>query len=193
MRGYGEQPRVNFTIRRLDIPDVLLIDVKRFGDARGYFMETFRASDFAGIGITTPFVQENQAFSAQAGTIRGLHFQAPPHAQAKLVRVLQGAILDVAVDLRKDSPSFGKWVAAELGPDDGHIYVPRGFAHGYCTLAADTTIVYKCDDYYAPETEGGVHFSDPDLAIGWPDTGGAPIVSDKDIRLPGLKDITTPF
>ena len=140
-------------------------------------------------GLKEPFVQDNQAFNARAGTIRGLHFQTAPHAQGKLVRVLKGAIYDVALDVRPGSPSFGLWVGAELTADGGEqLFVPRGFAHGYCTLVDDTELFYKVDGQYAPELEGGVAWDDPDLSIPWPITGD-PVLSEKDRKLPRLKDM----
>ena len=139
-------------------------------------------------------MQDNQAFSARKGTIRGLHFQAAPHAQAKLVRVLRGAIFDVAVDVRQGSPTYGQWAGATLTAEVGEqLFVPRGFAHGYCTLTDDTELFYKVDGLYAPQTEGGVLWNDPDLAIAWP-LDGEPMLSEKDRVLPRLKDMApVPF
>jgi dTDP-4-dehydrorhamnose 3,5-epimerase len=178
---------------RLEIPEVILIEGPRSEDPRGYFAETYRAAWFADFGISPNFVQDNQAGSAASGTIRGLHFQAPPYAQAKLVRVLKGAIYDVAVDLRSDSLDFGRWVGTTLTTAGEQLFVPRGFAHGYCTLEANTEVAYKCDAYYSPDTEGGVLFSDPDIGIRWPMASGLAIVSDKDRRLPPLRDFMSPF
>jgi dTDP-4-dehydrorhamnose 3,5-epimerase len=176
------------TITPLAIPEVLLITPKRHGDARGWFSETWSRKSFADIGVDADFVQDNQAFSSRKGTIRGLHFQQAPHAQAKLVRVLRGAIYDVAVDVRQGSPTYGRWVAAELTAEGGEqLFVPRGFAHGYCTLTNDCELFYKVDGLYAPQTEGGVIWNDPDLAITWP-LDGEPVLSDKDKVLPRLKD-----
>lgn len=177
------------TITPLAIPEVLLITPKRHGDARGWFSETWSRKSFADIGVAADFVQDNQAFSSRKGTIRGLHFQQAPHAQAKLVRVLKGAIYDVAVDVRQGSPSYGRWVAAELTAEGGEqLFVPRGFAHGYCTLTNDCELFYKVDGLYAPQTEGGLIWNDPDLAIAWP-LEGEPVLSDKDKVLPRLKDM----
>jgi dTDP-4-dehydrorhamnose 3,5-epimerase len=177
------------TITPLAIPDVLLITPKRHGDARGWFAETWSEKVMAEAGLIHPFVQDNQAFNAKKGTLRGLHFQKAPHAQGKLVRVLRGAIFDVAVDLRPGSPSRGRWVAATLtATGGGQLFVPRGFAHGYCTLEDDTELLYKVDGQYAPELEGGVIWNDPDLAIAWP-FNGEPVLSDKDRALPRLKDL----
>jgi dTDP-4-dehydrorhamnose 3,5-epimerase len=177
------------TITPLAIPEVLLITPKRHGDARGWFSETWSRQSFAQLGLNADFVQDNQAFSARRGTLRGLHFQTAPHAQAKLVRVLKGAIYDVAVDIRQGSETYGRWVAAELTAAGGEqLFVPRGFAHGYCTLTDDCELFYKVDGLYAPQTEGGVAWNDPDLAIPWP-LAGDPVLSDKDQRLPRLKDL----
>jgi dTDP-4-dehydrorhamnose 3,5-epimerase len=178
----------------LAIPAVLMLDLKRFGDDRGFFSEVFNERSFDEAGIRHHWVQDNHARSVDQYVLRGLHFQAPPHAQAKLVRVAQGSVFDVAVDLRKDSPSFGKSVTAMLSADAwNQLLVPAGFAHGYLTLETNTEVLYKVDDYYAPECEGGVIWNDPDLAIDWPLNGHNPILSDKDQRLPRLKDLDTPF
>ena len=177
------------TITPLAIADVLLITPKRHGDARGWFAETWSEKLMAEAGLADRFVQDNQAFNARAGTLRGLHFQKPPHAQGKLVRVLKGAIYDVAVDIRPGSATFGRWVGATLTAAGGEqLFVPRGFAHGYCTTEADTELFYKVDGQYAPELEGGVAWDDPDLAIDWP-LSGAPVLSDKDQKLPRLQDL----
>jgi dTDP-4-dehydrorhamnose 3,5-epimerase len=184
----------NFSSERLSIPDVIFIRVRKFPDARGYFLETFRQSDFAHMGIGCDFVQDNQAFSAQPGTIRGLHFQVPPHAQAKLVRVLHGAVYDVAVDLRRGSSSYGKWCGARLTADGGEqIFVPRGFAHGYCTLEPETVVAYKVDAYYAPHSEAGLIWNDPEIGIDWTIPTSRVLVSDKDSKLSQLRAFETPF
>ncbi|WP_334161484.1 dTDP-4-dehydrorhamnose 3,5-epimerase [Phenylobacterium sp.] len=177
------------TITPLSLPELLLITPKRHGDARGWFSETWSRRAFESAGLSVDFVQDNQAFSARKGTIRGLHFQAAPHAQAKLVRVLKGAIFDVAVDVRPGSPTYGQWAGATLTAEVGEqLFVPRGFAHGYCTLTDDTELFYKVDGLYAPQTEGGLLWNDPDLAIAWP-LDGEPVLSDKDRVLPRLKDL----
>jgi dTDP-4-dehydrorhamnose 3,5-epimerase len=177
------------TITPLALPDVLLITPKRHGDARGWFTETWSRRAMAEAGVDADFVQDNQAYSARRGTVRGLHFQAAPHPQAKLIRVLRGAIYDVAVDIRPGSPTFGRWVGAELTAERGEqLFVPRGYAHGYCTLHDDTELAYKVDGPYAPRTEGGVLWNDPDLAIAWPISEEA-ILSEKDQTLPRLKDL----
>ena len=178
------------TIVPLALPEVLLITPKRHGDARGWFSETWSRKTLAEAGVDADFVQDNQAFNAKAGTVRGLHFQQAPHPQAKLVRVLKGAILDVAVDVRPGSATFGQWVSAELTAEGGEqLFVPRGFAHGYATRVDDTMLFYKVDGLYAPQTEGGVLWNDPDLAIDWGVGAGDAVLSDKDKVLPRLKDM----
>lgn len=176
------------TITPLALPEVLLITPKRHGDARGWFAETWsRKTLLAGAGLDVTFVQDNQAFNARRGTVRGLHYQQAPHPQAKLVRVLKGAIYDVAVDVRPGSATFGRWVGATLTAEAGEqLFVPRGFAHGYCTLTDDCELFYKVDGDYAPQTEGGVLWNDPDLAIDWPVDAADAILSDKDRVLPPL-------
>jgi len=177
------------TITPLAIPEVLLITPRRHGDARGWFSETWSRKTLGEAGIHADFVQDNHAFSARKGTVRGLHFQTAPHPQAKLLRVLRGAILDVAVDIRQGSPTFGQWVSAELTSERGEqLFVPRGFAHGYSTLTDDCELAYKVDGLYAPQTEGGVIWNDPDLGIDWRIDGEA-VLSDKDKILPRLKDL----
>ncbi|HEY0647370.1 dTDP-4-dehydrorhamnose 3,5-epimerase [Phenylobacterium sp.] len=177
------------TITPLAIPDVLLITPKRHGDARGWFSETWSERALAGTAADTTFVQDNQAFSAAKGTLRGLHFQTGADAQGKLIRALRGAIFDVAVDVRQGSPTYGKWVSAELTAERGEqLWVPRGFAHAYCTITPDCEIFYKVDAPYAPQSEGGLIWNDPDLAIPWP-VDGEPLLSDKDKLLPRLKDL----
>jgi dTDP-4-dehydrorhamnose 3,5-epimerase len=184
----------NFSSERLAISDVILIRVRKFSDSRGHFLETFRKSDFAELGIGCDFVQDNQAFSSEVGTIRGLHFQAPPHAQAKLVRVLRGAVYDAAVDLRRGSPTYGKWCGARLTAEAGEqIFVPRGFAHGYCTLEPETVVAYKVDAYYAPHSESGLIWNDPDIGIDWTIPAARVLVSDKDSKLSSLRFFETPF
>jgi len=174
-----------FTAVPLGLPEVILIRTERAEDERGAFMETYAAEQFARMGIAAHFVQDNQSRSRSKGTLRGLHYQKPPHAQAKLVRVLAGAIFDVAVDLRESAPSFGQWVSTTLTAESGdQLFVPRGFAHGFCTLSDDTVVAYKCDSEYAPGAEGGIHFADPTLAIAWPIAHDAIVLSAKDKALP---------
>ena len=169
----------------------LLITSPRFGDHRGYFSETYSRRRYAAMGIDVEFVQENHSLSHAVGTLRGLHFQAPPHAQAKLVRCGRGAIFDVAVDIRRGSPTYGQWEGYELSAENGHqLYVPVGFAHGFVTSQPDSEIVYKCTDYYAPDTEGAVRWDS--CGIEWP-LSGDPILSDKDTIAPAIADFDSPF
>ena len=179
---------------RLAIPDVILVTPKRFGDERGYFSETFRENDYAAAGITGPFVQDNHAYSTHAGVLRGLHYQRPPSAQAKLVRCTRGAIFDVAVDIRQGSKTFGKYVSAELSAENGaHLYIPVGFAHGYLTLTEHCDVLYKVSDYYSPEDEGGLAWDDPTLAIDWPMPKSEIRLSEKDRALDSLAALCSPF
>jgi len=167
---------------------------KRHVDDRGWFSEIFHEKRLRDLGITCRFVQDNQAISRRAGTLRGLHFQLPPAAQAKLVSVLRGRILDVAVDIRSGSPTFGKYVSIELSAENGRqLYIPVGFAHGYLTLEDDVVLVYKVSDYYAPAYDSGICWNDPDIAIPWPFKDADIITSDKDRRLPVLKEFASPF
>ncbi|GJE43434.1 dTDP-4-dehydrorhamnose 3,5-epimerase [Methylobacterium soli] len=169
------------------IPDVKVVRPQRFGDDRGWFSETYRADRLEEAGVAAAFVQDNQSFSAPAGTVRGLHFQLAPAAQAKLVRVLAGAILDVAVDLRRASPTFGRHVALRLDAAGGEqLFVPAGFAHGFCTLEPDTMVAYKVDAYYSPEHDRALLWNDPALAIPWPVSPETAILSAKDSRAPTL-------
>jgi dTDP-4-dehydrorhamnose 3,5-epimerase len=172
----------------------LLIEVRRFGDARGVFAETFSARDFAALGVAEAFVQDNWSRSDAVGTVRGLHFQRPPHAQAKLVRVLRGAILDVAVDLRRSSATYAQHVAVELEEGDGRmLYVPAGFAHGFCTLRPGTEIAYKVSDVYAPDCDGGVAWDDPEIGVEWPLDPRDAVLSAKDAALPRLAQLPAIF
>jgi dTDP-4-dehydrorhamnose 3,5-epimerase len=171
-----------------------LIVPKRHVDDRGWFSEIFHQERLRDIGITCRFVQDNQSSSKQAGTLRGLHFQLPPAAQAKLVTVVKGRILDVAVDIRRGSPTFGKYVSTEVSSETGHqLYIPVGFAHGFLTLENDVVVIYKASDYYAPTHESGIRWNDPDIAIPWPLKDANIIISDKDRRLPLLKEFASPF
>ncbi len=184
----------NFTATRFSVSGPVQVSVRRFGDHRGFFLETYSARDFAALGIADVFVQDNHSRSEQAGTVRGLHFQLAPHAQAKLVRVLRGAILDVAVDIRRGSATYGQHVAVELTAENGHqLYVPAGFAHGFCTLVPETEVAYKVTDYYAPACDRGIAWNDPDLALPWPFDAEAVQLSDKDRRAPRLRDIPAAF
>lgn len=181
-------------IERLAIPDVVVFRPKRFGDHRGFFSETFRKSVLAEVGIDAEFVQDNHSLSAERGTIRGLHFQTPPRAQHKLVRVVRGAILDVAVDIRTGSPTYGRHVAVEISADAwNQILVPIGFAHGLCTLLPDTEVLYKVSDYYAPDCDAGLLWNDPALGIAWPVAEADAVLSDKDRRHPVLAELPEVF
>ncbi|GJE18947.1 dTDP-4-dehydrorhamnose 3,5-epimerase [Methylobacterium marchantiae] len=176
------------------IPAVKVIVPNRFGDDRGWFSETFRADTLAGAGIDDVFVQDNQSFSTQSGTVRGLHFQLEPAGQAKLVRVLSGSVLDVAVDLRRGSSTYGSHVAVRLDAADGkQLYVPVGFAHGFCTLEPDTMVAYKVSAYYSREHDRNLAWNDPDLAIDWPVDEGKAILSDKDRAAPSFTQLSLVF
>ncbi len=180
--------------RQFSIPGPVAIEPVRHGDARGYFSEIFRADRFVAAIGPVELVQENQSLSATPGTIRGLHFQVPPAAQGKLVRCVAGAIFDVAVDMRHDSPGFGKWIAAELSADNGHqLWVPAGFAHGFCTLVPDTVVAYKVSSYYSPDHDRGMAWDDPALAITWPDIADPQTLSAKDRVQPRLADLPPVF
>jgi len=173
-------------IEPLSVPDVLLITPPRFGDDRGYFSETYSAPKLAEAGIALTFVQDNQSFSRQKGTVRGLHCQVAPRAQGKLVRVLRGAIWDVAVDARPGSPTFGQHAAAALTGDNGsQLWVPPGFLHGFCTLEPDTEVAYKVTEVYDRASERGVFWRDETLALPWPVSPADALLSDKDQVLPG--------
>jgi dTDP-4-dehydrorhamnose 3,5-epimerase len=176
------------------IPDVKLITPKKLGDHRGFFAEVYKRHALADAGIHIDFVQDNHSLSAQVGTVRGLHFQTPPHAQAKLVRCVRGAILDVAVDIRVGSPTFGKHVAHVLAADAmTQMLIPIGFAHGFATLAPDTEVIYKVSDIYAPQHDAGILWCDPDLGIDWRIDADDAVLSDKDRRHPRLCDYPSPF
>jgi dTDP-4-dehydrorhamnose 3,5-epimerase len=179
-------------ITPLQLPGTFEITLRRFDDPRGYFAETYREAVFADAGLVTGWVQENQSLSRQQGTLRGLHFQTPPHAQTKLVRVLSGRALDVWVDLRKDSPTFQQWDALELSAESlNMVYIPQGFAHGFLTLTADVIVSYKVDAYYAPDHDAGLRWNDPAIAIDWP--VDSPQLSEKDAALPTLADFPSRF
>ena len=181
-------------IHQTSLSELLLLEPKRFGDNRGFFAETYSARVLAEHGIKEQFVQDNHSLSAQVGTVRGLHFQAPPHAQAKLVRCGRGVLFDVAVDIRKGSPTYGRWFGAELSFENGRqLFIPAGFAHGFITREPDTEIVYKCSDYYAPETEGALRFDDPEIGINWGLDETSAILSAKDAAAGCLADFESPF
>lgn len=176
------------------LPEVKRIRPARFADNRGFFSETWNAEKMRASGLDHKFVQDNHSFSALAGTIRGLHYQAPPMAQAKLVRVARGAILDIAVDIRRSSPNYGRWVAEELSAENGvQLLIPRGFLHGFVTLVAETDVLYKVDAPYAPEHDGAIRFDDPDLGIDWGIAPEAALLSEKDAKAPSFRDFVTPF
>ena len=180
-------------IEPTDLPGVMILTPRRFGDARGFFSESWSRKMLAEHGLDHDFVQDNHSLSARENTVRGLHFQAPPHAQAKLVRCGRGCLFDVAVDIRRGSPTFGRWVGVDLSFDNGRqLLIPAGFLHGFATRAPDTEIVYKCTDYYAPAADGAVRFDCPDIGIDWGLTGAA-ILSDKDAAAPLLADFNSPF
>ena len=181
-------------VRNLGLPGLLLLKPRRFADSRGYFVETYNERTAAEAGIKCRFVQDNQSYSGSRGTIRGLHFQLPPAAQAKLVRAVQGRVHDVAVDLRAGSPTYGRWAEATLTADGGEqLFIPRGFAHGFCTLEPDTVVAYKVDDFYAPASDSGLIWNDPTLAIDWPVGPDEAVLSDKDLKLGRFAEFRSPF
>jgi dTDP-4-dehydrorhamnose 3,5-epimerase len=178
----------------LDIPDVKLVRSKRFADGRGYFVEIWNRRRFAEAGIDVDFVQDNASYSMAAGTVRGLHYQRPPAAQAKLVRVMRGAIFDVVVDLRSAAPSFGRHIAVTLDAGSGDaLFVPAGFAHGLCTLEPSTEVAYKVSAFHSPAHDSGILWNDPALGIAWPLGGREPILSSRDMALPRLAEIASDF
>jgi dTDP-4-dehydrorhamnose 3,5-epimerase len=184
----------NGRARLKSMPTVRLIETRRFADDRGWFSETYRQDQLAGLGIADIFVQDNHSLSRMAGTLRGIHFQVPPRAQAKLVRCLRGRILDVAVDLRRGSPTFARSVSVELSGENGRqLYIPVGFGHALLTLEPDTEVAYKVSDFYAPGHDKGIRWDDPDIAIGWPFEQAALVLSQKDAALPALSDFDSPF
>jgi dTDP-4-dehydrorhamnose 3,5-epimerase len=175
------------------LSDVLILTPRRFGDDRGWFSETWNAAAMAEAGLDLLWVQDNHSMSAAVGTVRGLHYQAPPRAQDKLVRCSRGAILDVAVDFRVGSPSFGRWVGVELTPANGRqLLVPKGFLHGFVTRAPETEVQYKCTDTYALDCDGAVRWDDPEIGIDW-GLSGPPVLSAKDQAAPLLRDVRSPF
>lgn len=180
-----------FTFKKLYIPEVMLVEAKSFQDARGFFMETFKDSSFASNGIVTKFVQDNFSHSIK-GVLRGLHYQKNPKAQAKMVTALRGEIFDVAVDIRKNSPTYGRWVG-EILSEKNHklLYIPEGFAHGFCVLSEEADVLYKVNQEYSPENEKGIVWNDPDLDIKWPIDN--PILHEKDKQLPTLQNAENNF
>lgn len=181
-------------VERLSVPDLILVTPPRFGDARGFFSETFNQARFTQAGIVLPFVQDNQSLSRDRGVVRGLHCQVAPYAQGKLVRCVRGAIWDVAVDARRGSATYGQWAAAELSAENwAQLWVPPGFLHGFCTLQPDTEVIYKVTDRYDRDSERGVVWNDPDLALPWPITEAEAVLSDKDQVLPRWADLPPLF
>ncbi len=173
------------------LPGAKILTPQRFGDARGFFSESWNRKRMADLGLDFDFVQDNHSLSVEVGTIRGLHFQAPPHAQDKLVRCGRGALLDVVVDIRKGSPTYGDWLAVELSAENGKQFlVPKGFLHGFLTLQPDTEILYKCTDYYAPACDGAVRWDSCDIDWGF---AGIPILSEKDAKAQPLAEFDSPF
>ena len=181
-------------VERLEIPEVLVLRPRRFADDRGFFVETYQRQRLAAAGIACDFVQDNLSYSKAAGTVRGLHFQRPPHAQAKLVQVVRGAVLDVAVDARRGSPTFGRHVTAELSADNGRqLFAPEGFLHGFVTLEPDTVVSYKVSDIYDAACDGAVRWDDPALGIDWPVAADRAQLSDKDRAAPTFAEFDNPF
>lgn len=176
------------------IDGVIVLTPRKFGDERGFFSAVYAEDAFATAGITERFVQDNHSRSGPVGTVRGLHFQSPPEAQGKLVRVVRGAVLDVAVDIRDGSPTFGQHVSVELSAENWkQIYVPPGFAHGFCTLQPETEVVYKVTSGYAPASEGGLQWNDPALGIDWPVAPAKALLSERDQAWPGFEGFRSPF
>ena len=172
------------------IPGVLQLRSRVFEDSRGSFSETFSRRTMAGFGIDLEFCQDNESFSSSSGTVRGLHLQVEPHAQGKLVRVVHGALFDVAVDIRLDSPTFGQHISVELKEGDNRaLWIPAGFAHGFCTLADETVVSYKATDFYSPDCERSIRFDDPDLGIDWPVDSADAVLSDKDAAAPSFAEL----
>ena len=181
-------------VEETGLPGVIMVTPRRFADDRGFFCEVYNRRAFAEAGIDCDFVQDNQSRSRQVGVVRGLHYQAPPRAQAKLVRVGGGRVLDVAVDVRRGSSTYGRWTAVELSAAAGNqLFIPAGFLHGFAVLEPDTEVLYKCSDFYAPDCDGAVRFDDPDIGIDWRLDPADVILSDKDARAPRLRDFYSPF
>lgn len=179
-------------IEQTVLPGVVVLEPNRFGDHRGFFSESWNKQVLADAGLDYDFVQDNHSLSRACGTVRGLHFQSPPRAQTKLVRCGRGRIFDVAVDIRRSSPTYGQWAGAELSFDNGRqLLIPSGFLHGFITLEPDSEVVYKCTDYYAPDCDGAVRWDS--CGIAWPDCGSPPILSRKDEQAPPLADFVSPF
>jgi len=193
MAQVDEIDRIISSVERDDATVPVLINTKRFADQRGWFQESYSEQRYAELGITCQFVQDNESMSTQRGTIRGLHFQTPPMAQAKLVRVMKGSVLDVAVDIRAGSPTYGRFLAVELSAANAkQFYIPEGFAHGFYTLEDETIVSYKVSRFYSPQHDGGIRWDDPQIGIPWPESK-AVVVSDKDSRQPLLKEWQSKF
>jgi len=185
---------MNFAFRALDLPGVIEVTPKKFGDDRGFFSEVWNEDKYAEGGISEQWVQDNHSVSAVPGTLRGLHYQLPPYAQAKLVRVARGRVFDVAVDIRKGSPHFGKWVGIEISAEKwNQLYIPAGFAHGFMTLEADTEFLYKVSGQYSADHDRSIRYDDPEIAIDWPLDGLDVMLSEKDRAAPALKDADITF
>lgn len=181
-------------IEETALSGLFILSPDRHGDGRGFFSESWNRARLASSGIDIDFVQDNHSMSYEVGTVRGLHFQSPPHAQDKLVRCGRGCLFDVAVDVRFGSPTYGHWFGVELSFENGkQLLVPKGFLHGFITRMPDTEIIYKCSDYYAPDCDEAIRFDDPDIGIDWGLGGRAALLSDKDAVAPFLKDLTSPF
>ena len=181
-------------IEETGLPGLLVLTPARFGDARGFFSETWNRERLSENGIDVEFVQDNHSLSAAVGTVRGLHFQAPPHAQAKLVRCGRGVLFDVVVDIRRGSPTYGHWFGVELSFENGkQLMIPAGFAHGFATRTPETEIIYKCSDYYAPEAEGALRYDDPEIGIDWGLGDSDAILSDKDAAAGAFAGFESPF
>lgn len=181
-------------VRQLSLPEVLEIVPTKHGDDRGFFSETYNAGRFKEAGINLPWVQDNHSFSAPVGVVRGLHFQKPPFAQDKLVRVVKGAIIDIAVDIRRGSPRFGQWCSLIISEEKwNQILVPKGFAHGFMTLEPNTEVIYKVSEIYSPDHDSGIHYADPEVGVEWPFDGVEPTLSAKDQKAPLLRDVETGF
>lgn len=181
-------------IEQTSLPGVLILTPKRFGDDRGFFSEVWNRDVLRGQGIDIDFVQDNHSLSRLVGTVRGLHYQAPPHAQDKLVRCGAGVVFDVAVDVRAGSPNYGRWVGVELSAENGRqLLIPKGFLHGFVTRAPNSELLYKCSDVYAPECDGAVRFDDPDLDIDWGIDAASAVLSPKDLAAQRFADFQSPF
>lgn len=180
-----------FEFHRLSIPDVILVEPKKFSDTRGYFLETYKKKDFEDFGINQDFVQTNHSRSSR-NVLRGLHYQNPPADQGKLVRTVTGRVFDVAVDIRESSPTYGEWVGEELSEENSRmLYIPPGFAHGFCVLGKSAHFEYHVTDYYAPESEAGIRWNDPEIGVNWPIDD--PVLSEKDKALPGFSEADNGF